>query len=92
MAWTTPVTWTADQLVKAVDMNAQIRDNMNILKFALDDNGKILAINSTYFSDLSGASLTGIARLNSDNTFTEKTSFTGAGRLVVPVGVDLWAT
>jgi hypothetical protein len=31
MAWTTPITWTTNQLVAASDMNAQIRDNENYL-------------------------------------------------------------
>lgn len=31
MAWTTPATWTTNQLVSASDLNAQIRDNMSFL-------------------------------------------------------------
>lgn len=31
MSWTTPITWTAGQVVGASDLNAQIRDNMNFL-------------------------------------------------------------
>jgi hypothetical protein len=31
MTWTTPVTWTADQVVGASDMNTQVRDNLNHL-------------------------------------------------------------
>ncbi len=28
MAWTTPVTWVDDAVIEAVDLNAQLRDNM----------------------------------------------------------------
>ncbi len=31
-AWATPVTWGVDQLVTASDLNAQLRDNLNVLK------------------------------------------------------------
>jgi len=31
MAWTTPQTWTTDQVVDAADLNTDIRDNMNYL-------------------------------------------------------------
>lgn len=31
MAWTTPATWTAGQIVNASDLNTQIRDNENYL-------------------------------------------------------------
>jgi len=93
MAWTDPVTWTADQLVKAVDLNAQIRDNMLVLKIALDDDGRITAIDATRFASLDGSNLTGVARLGQANTYTAKQDYGGAGgRLVTPVGADLWAT
>lgn len=32
MAWTTPVTWADGALVAAVDLNAQVRDNLRYLK------------------------------------------------------------
>jgi len=92
MAWTTPVTWTADQLVKAVDFNAQIRDNMNVLAFAIvTATGKIQAINSTYFASLDGSALTGIPRPDTVNTWTEKNDFS-AGAIRLPVGANKWAT
>lgn len=31
MAWTSPATWTAGQVVSAADMNTQVRDNMSYL-------------------------------------------------------------
>lgn len=92
MVWTTPVTWTADQLVKASDMNEQLRDNMTILKIAVDDDGRITAIDSTRFASLDGSNLTGVGRLTQVNSWTAKNDFTGAGRLVLPIGADLWAT
>lgn len=39
MAWTTPATWTAGQLVTAGDFNQQIRDNLAILKTSISDDG-----------------------------------------------------
>lgn len=32
MSWTTPKTWSANEIVGAADMNTHIRDNMNALK------------------------------------------------------------
>lgn len=32
MTWTTPKTWSADEIVGAADMNTHIRDNLNELK------------------------------------------------------------
>src|SRR5574343_520667 len=32
MAWTTPKTWTVDEVVGASDMNTHLRDNLNALK------------------------------------------------------------
>ena len=38
MSWHTPRTWTVD-IVTVSDMNQQIRDNMNVLKTCIFDNG-----------------------------------------------------
>lgn len=93
MAWQAPRTWTADQLVKASELNQDVRDNELILKTPLDDTGKIIAIDSTRFVDLSGVNITGVAKLASANTYTAKNDFTGAsGKLIVPIGADKWAT
>lgn len=91
MAWTAPVTWAADQLVTAADMNAQIRDNLLVLKTAIDADGKIVAISSTYFASLDGANLTGVAKTAGASTYTAGVqNFNGGAtvRLVVPVGAD----
>lgn len=32
MTWTTPKTWSANEIVGAADMNTHVRDNMNALK------------------------------------------------------------
>lgn len=95
MAWTVPKTWVADELVDQLDLNTYIRDNMLILKTPMDDTGKIIAIDSTRFANLSGTNLTGVAKLASNNDFTAgKQNFNaGSGtRLVLPVGLDKWAT
>lgn len=109
MAWTTPRTWVFAELVTESHLNTHVRDNLNILKTSIDDNGKIRAISSTYFASLDGSALTGLtesqiadgsilARVAAAETITgawtfqAKTVFSGSGRLVVPVGTDLWAT
>lgn len=95
MAWTTPSTWVAGALVTEGDLNAQIRDNHNILKTSIDANGKIISLSSAYLADLSGLNLTGLAKLASANDFTGgKHNFNaGSGtRVVLPVGSDKWAT
>lgn len=94
MAWTTPRTWTIGQLVAADDLNEQLRDNLNHLKVAVDDDGKIPAISSTYFADLSGANLTNVVKTAQNNDFTAGVhNFNGGAgtRLVLPVGADKWA-
>lgn len=95
MAWTSPKTWAIGGLVSAADLNEQIRDNMTHLKFLVNDSGKIPALSSTYVADLSGANLTGVAKLAAANTFTAGVHNFGGGsgaRLVLPVGADRWAT
>jgi hypothetical protein len=94
MAWTAPRTWAIGGLVAAADLNEQIRDNLTFLKLSLDDTGKIPAISSTYFSNLSGVNLTAVAKLAADNLFTAGVhNFNGGSgtRLVLPVGADKWA-
>lgn len=41
----------------------------------IDSTGKIPALSSTYIASLDGTNLTGIAKLASDNTFTNKNNF-----------------
>jgi hypothetical protein len=76
-------------------LNTHLRDNLNLLKTSLDSNGKLTALNASYVADLSGANLTGVARLASANTYTAGVSNFNGGtttRLVIPVGTDKWAT
>jgi hypothetical protein len=40
MAWTAPKTWTATVL-PASELNTYVRDNENVLKISIDDNGHI---------------------------------------------------
>lgn len=95
MAWTPPRTWMVGELVGADQLNEQIRDNLAVLKLAVGDDGKIVALSGTYLTDLSGLSLTGVVKLVANNDFTAGVQNFSAGsgtRLVVPVGADRWAT
>lgn len=95
MAWVTPRTWTIGQLVAADALNQDLRDNLVFLKLLVGNDGKIPVLSSTYVADLSGASLTGVAHLATDNDFAAGAHDFGGGasaRLVVPVGADMWAT
>ena len=94
MAWTTPRTWALGALVSAAELNEQIRDNHTHLKLLVNDAGKIPILSSTYVADMSGANLTGVARLALANSFTAGVhNFNGGSgaRLVLPVGSDRWA-
>ena len=94
MAWTTPKTWTIGELVAAAGLNEQLRDNLNVLKLAVNDSGKIHALSSTYLADLSGANLTGVLKTGAANNFTAGVqNFNGGSgtRFVLPVGADKWA-
>ena len=55
MAWTTPRTWVSGETVSATLMNAQIRDNLNLLKTEITDNGAILA-RKKVFADVTSRS------------------------------------
>lgn len=94
MAWTTPKTWAAGELVTETVLNEHIRDNIDILKLAFTDAGKLRALSSSYVDDLDGSALTGVSKTAGDNSFTGENDFSaGAGtRFVLPVGADLWAT
>jgi len=94
MAWTPPRSWSLGSLVSAADLNEQIRDNQIHLKLLVNDAGKIPILSSTYVADLSGANLTGVAKLALPNSFTAGVhNFNGGSgaRLVLPVGADRWA-
>lgn len=94
MAWTSPRTWVAGELVTEGNLNEQIRDNQNILKTSINNDGKIIALSSAYLADLSGTNLTGVAKTASANDWTSgKQNFNaGTAKLVLPVGADKWAT
>ncbi|KKM13125.1 hypothetical protein LCGC14_1719410 [marine sediment metagenome] len=95
MAWIAPKSWSIGELVSAADLNEQIRDNMNHLKLIVNNSGKIPALSSTYFSNLSGTSLTGVAKLAANNDFSAGVQSFNAGagtRLVLPTGADKWGT
>ncbi len=44
MAWTTPRTWVAGETVTAQLMNLHLRDNLNIVKTHIDDNGNLINV------------------------------------------------
>ncbi len=93
MSWTTPVrTWIAGELVNAAGLNAELRDRQLLLKTSLTDAGKIRALRSEYLADLTGYNLTGIGRLWFASAYTAGKQDFSAGRVVLPVGADKWAT
>ncbi len=95
MAWTTPRTWSSGELVGASHLNEQLRDNQTVLKAALTDAGKIVALNTTYFASVDGSALTGVGKTALDTDYTDGVHNFGGGsgtRLVVPVGTSKWAT
>ncbi len=62
MAWTTPRTWVAEELVTAAIMNAHVRDNLNALKSpvsqqVLRDNNANYTTTSTSFVDVDTTNL-----------------------------------
>lgn len=92
MAWTAPATWTAHTAPTEDDLNAQIRDNLNVLKVPRDATGKLSALSSATLADLSPANVTGLAAAGAANEFSAgRTRFLSAARVVVPVGADKWA-
>ncbi len=62
MAWTTPKTWSVDELLTAADLNEQLRDNMNALKsppsaeYTLNEASDY-STSSTTFVDVDGTNL-----------------------------------
>lgn len=95
MAWTAPRTWIVGELVTETRLNEQVRDNLLVLKTGLTDAGKIIAISSAYFDDVSGANLTGVGKtaVNTDYTGGVQNFNGGVGsRLVLPTGADKWST
>jgi len=75
MAWTTPRTWSPGETVTASLMNTHIRDNLNVLKTPIDDNGKIRALNSTYLASLDGSALTNLT-VRTPSFFRTTSNFT----------------
>ncbi len=66
MAWTAPKTWAdTSDTPSAADFNAQIRDNMSVLKVPFNSSGKVTALSSAYLDNLTGQHLWGPVKLNS---------------------------
>ncbi len=90
--WTPPRTWSDGEVVTASMANAQIRDNLLVIKTTRDAFGRLSELSSATLASLSAASLTGLALPSAANAFTARNRMmpaTGA-RIVVPVGADLW--
>jgi hypothetical protein len=61
MAWTTPRTWYAGEIVTAALMNTHLRDNLNILKTNIDDDGNITGANICLHTDVTPVTKSGNA-------------------------------
>lgn len=57
MAWSPPRTWSPGETVTASLMNAHLRDNLNVLKVSIEDDGSIEAAS---ISGLTAAFLAGV--------------------------------
>lgn len=92
MPWYTPITWTVGQYVTALDLNQQIRDNLNHVKGRIDPgfpaaNQTVAAgtwtTTSATFSDIGSFSLT-YSYASSHNLlmwFVSKAKLTAAGNI-----------
>jgi len=54
MAWTTPRTWVSGELVTAALFNTHLKDNLNILKTAINDSGHLEFVDATELTIASG--------------------------------------
>jgi hypothetical protein len=88
VAWTAPATWSNGSVPTAADLNAQLRDNLLLLKTSLTDSGKLAALSSSYVANLSGTNLTGVALLAAANSYTAGRQDLSEARVVLPVGAD----
>lgn len=68
MAWTLPKTWTA-VVVTVADLNTHIRDNLNILKTSINDDGTVK---------------TCVGKTTATVDYTNSTVHTGVGVFTVP--------
>jgi hypothetical protein len=94
MAWTTPRTWVAGELVTEGNLNTHLRDQLLFLKTSVGDDGRIPALVSLYFASLDGSNVAGVAKTNAANAFTAGKNDLGAGsaRIIFPAGADRWPT
>lgn len=87
-------TWVNGEVVTAALMNEHLRDKLTRFKTPFNDDGKLVALSSSYVADLSGSALTGLLRLALDNEISAgKQNFQAgaATRVVIPVGTDKFA-
>jgi hypothetical protein len=79
MAWTTPRTWSAGETVTATIMNTHIRDNLNILKTTIQNDGTILAESITKGMKSLGASVADAANSGTGETSLMSTTILASG-------------
>jgi len=92
MSWTTPRTWVDGEVTTAAQFDAHIRDNLTVLKVTRNAEGRLIELSSTTIEDLTAPDK-GMAGVGSNNNFTGgSTKFSGAGRLVLPVGADKYVS
>jgi hypothetical protein len=79
MAWTTPKTWNPGETVTASLMNLHVRDNLNVLKTNVNDDGTINAL---------GIPQLVRSRVASDQTVNNSTTLVNIPGLSFPVGAN----
>lgn len=83
MSWTTPITWGSTVLTSPT-LNAQVRDNMNVLKASLDDNGHLrLPTIQTKTGDYTVLTTDDIVRCNGTFTVTLYAAAGNVGKIVI---------
>ena len=55
MAWTNPKTWVAGAVVGTAELNTQLRDNLRLLKTAINGSGHVAFVDATELTIASGA-------------------------------------
>ena len=96
MAWTTPKTWTVDEVVGASDMNTHLRDNLVALKdppSAIYDGGTLThTTTSSTFADVDAVNLKLSVTITGDTVLIgfvgECSSVSSASTLGLDITVD----
>jgi hypothetical protein len=89
MAWTTPRTWNPGETVTASLMNTHVRDQLNVLKTSINNDGTIAT--SAFLAQLGLGKLI-FARSTSDFTKNNSTTLGDVTGLVFAIGAsETWA-